>query len=132
MNITKALWYVSLPLPLGVSNIRMDRLIDVDETRFYLSIIKTKYGCGLTTCCNRYPSHYVCLEPKVNVTMDVEAGSCTVPPFNDGSIMFPCRWVFISQSNCNQYMFGDFIDSILASIENAPVPGDVDNERCFI
>ena len=46
--------------------------------------------------------------------------------------MFPRRWVFISQSNCNHYMFDNFIDSILASVENVPAPGDVDDERCFI
>ena len=29
-------------------------------------------------------------------------------------------------------MFGDCIDSILSSIEDAPAPGDVDDERCIL
>ena len=131
-NIAKALWFVSLPPPLGVLNIRIDRLIDVDETGFYLSNIKTTYGRGHTTCRVRYPSHYTRSEPKINVIMAIEPGSQTVPPFVDGSTMFPRRWVFISQSNCDQYIFGDFIDSILASIESSPAPGDVDDERCLL
>ena len=131
-NIAKALWFVSLPPPLGVLNIRLDRLIDCDETGFGLSTVKTKYGRGHTTCRIRYPSHYTRAEPKINVLMAIEAGSQTVPPFVDGSVMFPRRWLFISQSNCDQYMFGDFIDSILNSIETAPAPGDVDDERCII
>ena len=32
----------------------------------------------------------------------------------------------------DQYIFGEFIDSILTSIENDPAEGDVDNERCFM
>ena len=131
-NIAKALWFVSLPPPLGVFNIRLDRLIDVDETGFYLSNVKTKYGRGHTTCRIRYPSHYTRSEPRINVIMAIEAGSQTVAPFVDGSIMFPRRWLFISQNNCDQYMFGDFINSILSSIENAPAPGDVDDERCIL
>ena len=53
-------------------------------------------------------------------------------PFVDGSVMFPRRWLFMSQNNCDQYMFGDFIDSILSSIELAPAPGDVGDKQCII
>ena len=59
MNITKAMWCVSLPPPLRVLSIRLDRLIDVDETGFYMSSIKNKYGRGHTTCRIHYSSHYV-------------------------------------------------------------------------
>ena len=108
-NIDKVLWFVSLPPPLGVLNIRLDRLIDCDETGFGLSTVKTKYGRGHTTWRIRYPSHYTRTEPKINVLMVIEAGSHTVPPFVDGSVMFPRRCLFISQSNCDHYMFGDFV-----------------------
>ena len=53
-------------------------------------------------------------------------------PFVDGSVMFPCRWVYVSQNNCDQYIFGEFIDSILRSIEDAPAPDDVADERCIL
>ena len=42
------------------------------------------------------------------------------------------RWVFVSQSNYNQYIFGGFVDYILRIIEDAPIPGDVDDERCIL
>ena len=35
-NIQKYLWFITLPPSLGVSTIRMARLIDIDETSFYL------------------------------------------------------------------------------------------------
>ena len=74
-NIAKVLWFVSLPPPLGVSDIRIDRLIDMDETEFYLSHVKTRYARGHTTYRVRYPSHYTCVEPNINEIMAMEAGS---------------------------------------------------------
>ena len=38
----------------------------------------------------------------------------------------------MSQNNYDQYMFDNFINSILSSIESAPTPGDVDDEGCII
>ena len=56
---------------------------------FYLSSIKSKYGCGRRTCRIRYSSHYARSEPKINVVMVIEAGCQLVQPFVDGSVMFP-------------------------------------------
>jgi len=120
---------LSPPPPLGVLSIRLDRLIDVDEAGFYLSNVKTKYGWGYTSCQIWYPSHYTHFDPKINISMAITLGNQTVHSFLDGSVMFPRRWIFISQNNCNQYIFGDFIDSILRSIEGAPALGDVDDDR---
>lgn len=64
--------------------------------------------------------------------MAVEAGSRHVPPFWDGSVQFPRIWIFISQGNCDQYMFGDFINSMLTELETTPAPGDDNDERCII
>ena len=107
-------------------------LTDVDETGFYLSSIKSTYVRGRRTYRVCYPSHYPRSEPKINVVMAIEASCQLVQLFVDGSVMFPRRWLFVSQNNCNQYMFGDFIDLILSSIESASVPGDVDDKRCII
>ena len=131
-NIAKSLWCVSLSPPHGILNIRLDRLIDVDKTGFYISNMKTEYGCGNTTCRIRYTSHYTRSEPKVNVIMNIEAESYTMQPFVDCSIIFLRRWLFISQNNCYQYMFGDFIEFILSSIENAPAPGNINDNQCII
>ena len=94
--------------------------------------MKKKYGCDHKTCSIRYPSYYTRSEPKVDVIMAIEAGIHTVQTFVDGSVMFLRHWLFITQNNCDQYMFGDFIDFILSSIENSPVPGNVDDKRCII
>ena len=66
---------------------------------------------------------------KSNTIVDIEPGSQTVWPFVDESVMFPCWWFYVSQNNCDQYIFGDFIDYILRSTEDAPALGDVDDER---
>ena len=36
------------------------------------------------------------------------------------------------KNSCDQYIFGNFIDSILRLIEDAPTTGDVDNGRCIL
>ena len=92
---------MSLPPPLGVLNVRLDWLIDVDETGVYLNSIRSLYGRGHTAYRTRTPTHYTRNDRKVNVIMAVEAGSPLVPPFWDGSIQFPRRWIFISQGNCD-------------------------------
>ena len=104
-------FFVSYPPPLGVLNIGLDRLIDVDKTGFHLSNVKTKYSRGYTSCRIWYPSHYSRSDPKIHIIMAIEPGSQTVGPFVDGSVIFPRQWVFVSQNNCNQYIFGEFIDS---------------------
>ena len=63
-NVAKAIFFVSHPPPLGVSNIRLDQLIDMDETGFYLPNVKTKYGQGHTSCWIQYPSHYTRADPN--------------------------------------------------------------------
>jgi len=43
-------WFITLPPPLGVVNIPIQTMIDINETGFYLRSISTKYGRGHTTC----------------------------------------------------------------------------------
>ena len=131
-NIAEAQWFVSLPPPLGVLHIRLDRLINVGEKGFYLSNVITKYGCGYTTCRIRYPSHYTGSEIMVNVIIAIEAGIKNVQPLVDISVMLLRCWLFILQNNCDQYICGDFIESILNSIENAPIPGGADDKWCIM
>ena len=51
-------WYISLPPPLGMHDISVSRLIDIDETSFYLKQTQTKYGRSHTTCRTKYPGYY--------------------------------------------------------------------------
>ena len=101
-NIAKSLWFVSFHPPLGVLDVRLNQLININETGFCLSSIHNKYGRGHTNCRIRSPSHYIRSEKKANIIMAVEPGSQIALPFREGSVMFPRRWILITQSNCDQ------------------------------
>ena len=131
-SIQKNIWFWYEPPPLGISDVSRFRLIDVDETGFYLKTINTKYGRAHTTNRVRHPAHYTRSEPKVNVILGVEPGNPLLPPNVDGSIQRPRRWISVTQINCDQFVFGDFIDTMLIDIEQHPVPEGYDNERCII
>ena len=92
------LWSVSHPPPLYILYIILDRLIfiDVDETGFYLSNVKKKYGWGHISGRIGYPSHYTRSDTKINVIMAINPGSQTVRSFVDGSLMFPHQYIFVS------------------------------------
>ena len=131
-SIRKALWFWSEPPPIGVSHVDAFKLIDVDETGFYLKTINTKYGRAHTTCRVRHPGHYTRSEPKVNVILGVEPGNPALPPDTDGSIQHPRRWIHVSQVNCDQFVFGEFIDTMLTNIETYLVVDNLDDERCIL
>ena len=52
-------WFMTLPPPLGVYRVLMQRLIDIDETGFYLKSCSPNYGRGLICQRVRNPSHYI-------------------------------------------------------------------------
>lgn len=64
--------------------------------------------------------------------MAVEASYPVLPYNYDGSITHPRRWVYVSEDNCDQYMFGDFINGTLNHMETHPAPNNVDNERVLL
>ena len=113
------------PPPLGILDVERFRLIDVDETGFYLKSVNTKYGRAHTTTRVRQSAHYTQSEPKVNVILGVEPGNPLLPPNIDGSIQRPRRWIHVSQVNCDQFVFGDFVNTMLTDIEQNPVPEDM-------
>ena len=75
----------------------------------------------------RHPAHYTRSEPKVNVILGVEPGNPLLLPNVDGSIQYPRRWISVSRLNCDQFVFGDFINVMLTGIEQHPVPEGHDN-----
>ena len=131
-SLQKYRWFMTLPPPLGVSGISVDKFIDIDETSFYLKNITTRYGRSHTTHRARYPAHYSRCHQRVNVMFAVEAGSMLVDDNVDGSRRHPRRWCMISTNNIDQFIFGEFINSILSNIENHPAPNNVDNERILL
>ena len=131
-SLMKLRWFVTLPAPLGVHGANLWELIDVDETGFYLKSVTPNYGRAHTSCRVRFPAHYTRKEPKINVIFGIEPGNPNLPPHVDGSVERPRRWYHISQVNCDQYVFGDFIDSMLTDIEQNPVPGNYDDRRIIM
>ena len=131
-SLQKLRWFISLPPPLGVSGVRSHQLIDIDETGFYLKSCAGGYGRGHTSCRVRCPSHYKRNEPKVNVILAIEPGNPNIERHLDGSVERPRRWIHVSQENCDQWLFGDFMDMILRDIETNPVEGGYDDSRCVL
>ena len=131
-SIQKLQWFWSEPPPLGISGVNIRALLDIDETGFYIKSVSTKYGRGHTTSRVRYPAHYTRAEPKLNVILAIEPGDPTLPAGVVGSSDRPRRWVRITQDNVDNYVFGDFIDEILTSIENHPVRNGYDQDRCIL
>ena len=109
----------------------MHRLVDIDETRFYLKLFGTKYGRGHTSYRVRYPVYYKKNESKDNGIMSIEAGNGLVPQNVDGSVEQPRRWVYITQEPCDQFNFGGFCKNILTKIEKYPVAGSYDDDEKF-
>jgi len=99
---------------------------------FFLKSIATKYGQSYTTCYAPYPAHYTRGATKITVIMAVEAGSHTVDANADGSIGNPRRWVYISSDTCNQFVFGDFINTVLSNTEQYPSQHTIDDQRVII
>ena len=131
-SIQKLLWFWSEPPPIGINGVNMQALLDVNETGFYVKLVSTKYGRGHTTSRVWYPSHYTRAETKLNVILAIEPGDPTLPASVVGSSDRPRRWVQITQDSVDNYVFGDFIDEILTSIENHPARNGYDQERCIL
>ena len=131
-SLQKLRWFNTLPPPLGVKNIPLHRLIDVDKTGFYLSKCGSDYARGYSACRVRIPAHYTRANPKVNVLFGLEAGNQNLPADVDGSVERPRRWIKITYENCDQLIFSDFMNTICHHIETAPVPGGFDDDKVIM
>jgi len=125
-------WFTTLSPPLGIHNIPMHRLIDIDETGFYLKKCSSNYGRGHRTCRVRCPQHYRRNELKINVILAVESGNPNIPHHMDGSINRPRKWLRMTIDNVDQFIFGGFINEILTNIETHPVPGGYDDTKIIL
>ena len=125
-------WYTTLPPPLGVHTLPVHRLVDIDETAFYLKKCSKNYGRGHRTCRVRVPSHYRRNESKINVILAVESGNPNIPPHRDGSLQRPRKWLRMTVENVDQFIFGGFVNEILHNIEQHPVQGGYDDHKVII
>ena len=69
---------------------------------------------------------------KQNVHLAVESSSNTLPGNTGGSGANPRRRVTITELNPDHYIFADFINQMLASIDNHPTSGDLDDRTCLM
>ena len=125
-------WFMTLPPPLGVYRVLMRKLIDIDETGFYLKCCSPNYGRGLICQRVRNPSHYNRNAQRVNVILAIEPGDPRLPANVDGSIENPRRWLKITVANIDQHVFADFCDETCRDLENNPVNNGLDDERYFM
>ena len=79
-----------------------------------------------------YPDHYTRSEKKVNIILAIEPEEARLPPYVNGSIENLRRWIHVLQINCNQFVFGGFIDDLLIDLEETPAPGYMDKNRYIL
>ena len=131
-SLEKLDWFLTQPPPLGVFDIPMYQLIDIDGIGFYLSSCGSNYGRGYSCVRVRVPAHYTRREQKINVLAGIEAGNPNLPPNVDGSIERPRWWFRVTYQNCDMFTFADFCNEICINLEEDPVPGGYDDERVFM
>ena len=120
------------PQPLGVQNISIFRLIDIEEMGFYLNNCSSNYGRGYSAVRVRVPAHYTRVYLKVNVLLAVEAGNLNLPENSGGSVQCPRCWLRNTFHNYDQMEFSSFCDETCTSLENEPVNGSYDDERVLM
>ena len=62
----------------------------------------------------------------------MESGNANIPAHLDGSLQRPRKWLRLTIDNVDQFIFGGFVNEILHSIEQHPVPGDQDQHKIII
>ena len=129
-SIQKYLWFVLLLLPLGFSRLTMSSLIDVDKTGFYMKSILSKYGGGHTSYRVQHPLHYTHTNSKENVILTNELGKLNVDAGEDRS-WEPRATAVLDHNhtrNFHQYVFSNFIDSMVYNIEDLSICRRYDKE----
>ena len=125
-------WFWTLPPPLGIANIRMAILIDIDETGFYLSKLGSNYGRAVGCLRVRVPRHYTRNDQKLNVIIAVEPGDPNLPANVDGSVQNPRRWLMITVENVDQFVFGEFMEMLCTDLETNGTQNGLDMDRIFM
>jgi len=80
----------------------------------------------------RYLTHYTRKEIKVKIILVIESGNNHLVLDIDENTQYPCCWIHVSQESCDQFLFGDYIDSILEDLGTNPVPNGYDDKKYFV
>jgi transposase len=129
-NIAKAQVFWNNPPPMGVLNALRYRLIDIDEAKFTLKDIESRYGWSKTAVRVRTVGHYARCMSKVNLILAIEPGNPALPAHERGSIQNPRKWFTLTEDNVDQFIFADFIEHLCSDIEAHPTISD--DERIFM
>ena len=132
MNMMRVELFFSDVLPVGIYGVPFFRLIDIDEAKFCLDGIESKYGRSLTCVRVRDTAHYKRMSRGITLILAVEPGNPHLPPHIYGSIQNPRKWWQLTIDNVNQIVFADFVDTVCSDIEDNPVPDNHDNERVLM
>jgi len=108
------------------------RLIDFDESGFYLSDCGSNYGRGYSCIRVRTPAYYTRRQRKVNMLTAIDPGNSNLPPDVDASLHRPRRWWRATHENYDQYNCGAFCNEVCTGIETNHVAGGYANDRCFM
>jgi transposase len=121
----------TMPSPNGVFGTPRHALIDVDEAGFTLEKVNRRYGRAFSGVRVSYPGNYG-RGTNVSVFLAVEPGHPELPAHVNGSIQNPRRWCRVSLIGASARTFNDFIASIVADIDNNPLPGIGAPGRVFL
>ena len=131
MNLMRARTFWTERAPVGVVGVQRRKFIDIDESKFALhQRKKCVKGYGVKAVRVRDRGMFKKGMQSVNLFIAIEPGNPLIPSDQMGSIKHPRCWFRITQENCNQYVFADYIDDICRDIEENPCDGD--DERVFL
>jgi len=102
---------------IGINGIEVWKLINFDESGFYLSNCGSNYGRGCSCIRVRVPAHYTRRQRKVNVFAAIEPGNRNLPPDVDGPLHRSRRWFRVTYENYDQYNFGAFCNEVCTDIK---------------
>ena len=123
--------FFNCPPPLGVLNVPLYKLIDVDEFSITLERCNRTGAWALKCHRVRLDGHYKS-GVKLTVLLAIEPGDPRVPAGARGSLQNPRRWVrCVQNGGTTTIVFRDFTDYICNDIETNPVL-PTDSHRMFI
>ena len=126
INIMRRELFFTSPPPIGIHGTPLSQAIDIDEAGFTLESCESKYGKSLTCHRVRDTGHYKKGQKRLNLILAVEPRNPLLPPEIYGSIQNPHKWWVMTSETVNQYIFSNFLETLLSDIEQNPVAGDHD------
>ena len=110
----------------------MYEMIGTNKNGFFIEKAIRGHGRGHYSCQVRTIGHYCQNEPNINLVMGIKPDNPYLPPEVDGSIQCPRRWIHIPQTNCDQFVFANFFNSMFVDTEENIFAGGSDDTRTLL